>query len=83
MTFHEKLTFALKLFESKGISRSHFSPIIYRLFWQLGIEIPPPHFTGFLFNFFVLGGLFAVTGFMLSVVALLAGWSNNELTPVY
>ena len=43
-----------------GVPRSTFAPPFYRALWRLGIEAPPPLFTGFLALALTQGGLFAL-----------------------
>ena len=51
---------ALRLLESKGISRSNYSPPAARALWRLGIDVPPPHFASFGVTTLLLGTYFAV-----------------------
>ena len=41
-------TAALAMLQAAGIRRSNYAPPIVRLFWYLGIDVPPPHFASFL-----------------------------------
>lgn len=60
MDFNERLQRAFALLESKGIGKSTYSPPLFRLFWKLGIQVPPPHMAGFGFNTLLMGGFFGV-----------------------
>ncbi|CAN5770775.1 DUF6404 family protein [soil metagenome] len=40
--------------------RSNYEPPILRLFWRLGIDLPPPHFSSFGITVLFSGGLFGL-----------------------
>ncbi|MES2076248.1 MAG: DUF6404 family protein [Pseudomonadota bacterium] len=44
----------------KHIRRNSSAPLAFRLLWRCGVELPPPHFNGFLVNAAVLGGGFGL-----------------------
>ena len=58
MTHKEKIKKMFEELPKKGIKQYNFAPPIYRLLWKLGVEIPPPPFSSFLYDF-----LFAGVGF--------------------
>ena len=43
-----------------GVSRFAALPPLWRLFWRLGIKIPPPVFLGFVTNALIFGGFFGL-----------------------
>ena len=51
---------ALRLLEQTGIRRSNYCPPLLRLLWRLGMEVPPPHFAGFLPTALLTGSFFAL-----------------------
>ncbi len=61
MDHREKVDHLLDDLGRKGVSRFTTAPPIYRLLWQLGIEVPPPHFIGFWPLALGMGLFFAVT----------------------
>jgi hypothetical protein len=69
---------ALKLLASLGIRRSRYEPPLLQLLWRLGIDVPPPHFAGFLWNavltacyFGVAWGLFMyVLGYLIYGISM-------------
>ncbi|MBB5191707.1 hypothetical protein HNQ50_002437 [Silvimonas terrae] len=40
-------TQALALLAATGMQRGTYEPLLFRLLWRLGIDIPPPHFMSF------------------------------------
>jgi len=44
-----------------GVSRFAALPPLWRLFWRLGIKIPPPVFLGFATNALIFGGYFGLS----------------------
>ena len=72
MDFQENLRLALAKLSATGISRPKYAPLPYRGLWRLGIRIPPPHFSGFIFN-----ALFSATSVSVTVVLmkLILEWS--------
>ena len=51
---------ALKLLAATGMDRSHYEPPLFRILWDLGINIPPPHFASFRASAIVTGVPFAI-----------------------
>jgi len=49
-----------------GVSKFAALPPLWRIFWALGIKIPPPAFLGFVPNALIFGGFFGL-GFGLSM----------------
>ncbi|MCJ0763973.1 DUF6404 family protein [Variovorax terrae] len=77
MDFNQKLKAALDLLASAGVSRSLSAPPNYGLLWWLRVPVPPPHFSGFGFNFAFSAVCFIVTCALINGVAVLlqaAGW---------
>jgi tetratricopeptide (TPR) repeat protein len=48
-SYPPKVRAALEMLAAAGIGRSN-TPPIYRLLWRLGLDVPPPHFAGFVSN---------------------------------
>ena len=42
--FEQKLAAALELLSTTGMWRITYAPPLFRLLWNLGVEVPPPHF---------------------------------------
>lgn len=79
MQFNEKQAAALRFLESKGISRTHYAPVVYRWLWRVGVQVPPPHFAGFFFNWAVLGSVFFLACYATSFVGMwLTGVSEES-----
>ena len=51
MNYPSKLSSALAMLATTGLSRSSYEPPLYRLLWRVGLLLPPPHFASFGFNF--------------------------------
>jgi Family of unknown function (DUF6404) len=60
MRFERKLSAALALLASTGIHSGNYAPPQHRLFWKLGVKVPPPHFLSFTANFVLAGVGFGV-----------------------
>jgi hypothetical protein len=50
VTHQEKVQLILETFVKKGIRADEIVPPILRLFWRIGLKIPPPLLLGFLHN---------------------------------
>jgi len=48
VTHREKVDHLLSELTAKGINQYTIAPPMFRMFWKLGIEIPPPFFIPFL-----------------------------------
>lgn len=77
--FKERLDASFALMESKGIKKINYSPPLFRLYWALKLQVRPPHFTGFLLNFYHLTIYFSVI-WGCSAWALMKWLSINEAT---
>jgi len=77
MTFDEKRAAALALLATTGIWRSNYAPPLLRLLWKLGIDVPPPHFVGFTWNFIVSALFFGVAWGLVMWAVL---WSRASMT---
>ncbi|MFT3670040.1 MAG: DUF6404 family protein [Pseudoxanthomonas sp.] len=58
--FESRLTKALEHLEATGMRRSTYAPPMFRLFWKMGVQVPPPHMNGFIANVVMIGVFFAV-----------------------
>ena len=58
--FDARLQHALALIEAKEVRRSTAAPPIYRLFWRLGWQVPPPLMAGFFSVALLMGSFFGV-----------------------
>ncbi len=79
MSFKEKLAAAKALLISKGLRRPSYAPTVVAFLWRFGIEIPPPHFAGFLGTFVFSAGLFGVAW---GTIMWLVAWSRHGTSPV-
>ena len=48
MTPREKIDAAVAYLKTRKIAASTAAPPLYRLFWSMGLYLPPPHFQSFL-----------------------------------
>ncbi|MES2070275.1 MAG: DUF6404 family protein [Pseudomonadota bacterium] len=79
MDINQKRDAALKLLESSGAGRGNFAPLLVRLLWRMGFDIPPPYFGSFLGNAFRMGMFFsAVWG----VIMWVSVWSHQGKSPM-
>lgn len=51
----EKIDAAVAYLKARKVGGSTAAPPLWRLFWALGIHVPPPHFLGFFAAFLVTG----------------------------
>ncbi|MHA7845708.1 DUF6404 family protein [Serratia sp. D1N4] len=58
MMFDEKKERALALMEERKMRRSSCAPLLTRLLWKCGINVPPPPFAPFWLNVLCFGGWF-------------------------
>ncbi|WP_128083125.1 DUF6404 family protein [Collimonas arenae] len=70
MSYPFEVSAALTTLEATGIWRFNYAPPLYRLAWNAGISLPPPHFARFTFNF-----IFSTIWF--GIVWSLLMWSRN------
>ena len=77
MTYSSRLQAALDLVATTGIRESNYAPPMRRLLWRLGVNVPPPHFAGFLYNAAITGGWFAIAW---GLVMWLAIWSKQGMS---
>jgi hypothetical protein len=80
VTHREKVDRLLSELTAKGISQYTIAPPMFRMFWKLGIEIPPPFFIPFLPLALLFGLPFGATMaifFWLSSLWLSLVWSED------
>ena len=77
MDFNDKLNAALRVLGSTGMRRINYAPSLFVFLWRKGIQIPPPHFNGFLFNFLFFSISF---GAILAMLVGLISWSQKDLS---
>jgi hypothetical protein len=58
LTQSSKLESYKKHMAAAGVSKFAAFPPLWRMFWRIGIRIPPPVFLGFLSNTMIFGGFF-------------------------
>ncbi len=75
MDFNDKIVKMEQELHEKGIKKSTFAPIGYRMMWSLGIKITPPLFTSFISNFLFTGIQF---GFFWGILMYFFQWRNLE-----
>lgn len=66
MDAREKIEAALAHLKERGVKPMTAAPPVWRLFWRLGVDVPPPHFLGF-------GPLFVLTGLPYGLAMYLFG----------
>jgi hypothetical protein len=65
MNQREKIGAAVAYLKTRKIPAGTAAPPLYRLFWAMGLHVPPPHFQSFLGVAFLLGTFF---GLLMGVV---------------
>lgn len=80
MDAREKIEAALAHLKERGVKPMTAAPPVWRLFWRLGVDVPPPHFLGFGPHTLLLGLLFLVPwllcgGAFLMLVGAPVRWS--------
>ncbi len=55
MKFEEKVQCFRNQLKQLGIRELYAIPFYYKLFWKIGIQIPPPYFNSFLLNTMIHG----------------------------
>lgn len=78
MTTQTKRALSLTLLAQRGIARGSYAPLLFRLLWKFGVDIPPPHFIGFAKLAVIWGAWFALAwgAFMWFAV-----WSRQGTLP--
>ena len=74
--FDTRLQQALSFIESKGIRRSTAAPPLYRLFWKMGLKVPPPLMAGFFSIALLMGSFFGV---FWGLVMWLLIWNRTDM----
>ncbi|RYG14824.1 MAG: hypothetical protein EON92_00520 [Burkholderiales bacterium] len=59
--FDARLERAFTMLQAAGLTRNHYAPPMYRLFWKCGLRVPPPQLAGFALNIVLMGSFFGVT----------------------
>ncbi len=72
MLFFDKVNAFLREAEAEGIPRWNVAPPVYRFFWWIGIQIPPPSFLSRRYVV-VLEGLFFTIAFFLFFFQFFSG----------
>jgi hypothetical protein len=60
MDHRQKVDHLLDDLSRRGIGRYTTAPPIYRMLWAAGLEVPPPHFSGFWTLTLFMGVVFGV-----------------------
>jgi len=58
--------------------RNSYEPPLLRLLWRLGLNVPPPHFAGFIVTTLFYGGFFAL---FWGVIMWFFTWSESGMSP--
>lgn len=77
MNHNERLNKMYQDLSQRGIGKYTYAPPIYRLLWKMGIQIPPPHFSSFLFLFLFQGTFF---GIFWGLVMWVLSWQQQNLS---
>jgi hypothetical protein len=78
MRYPAKVSIALERLAATDLKRASYAPLFHRALWRCGVNIPPPHFAGFFFNFAAMGAYLSVTwGFLLIVYC----WFRYGMSP--
>ena len=72
MTHREKVVYLLDDVETRGVGRYVAAPPVHRLAWRLGVEVPPPHFQGFIAVFL---SFFGSDGLAIGIVSWVLAWT--------
>ncbi len=83
MTAPEKREYFIRDMLDRGEKKSGISPLIYRLLWKIGVNIPPPLFASFLQHTLV-AGIFGATfwGLVMWFMMWLTIWRENIFTVI-
>jgi hypothetical protein len=60
MRYPAKVSIALERLVATDLKPASYAPLFHRALWRCGINIPPPHFAGFFFNFAAMSVYFSV-----------------------
>jgi len=71
-----KRSAALELLKARGVPASEAAPLLHRLLWRCGIDVPPPHFSSFWFNAALTGGF---CGLGWGLIMWLFFWSRQSM----
>ena len=78
--FATRLEAALRVLQQAGIWRLNFAPPIYLILWKLGVQVPPPHFRSFGWNFMLNGAYFGLVWG--GLVMWIGEWSMHQAIPM-
>ena len=78
MPFEQKLAAALALLASTGMRRSNYAPPMHRVLWWAGLQVPPPHFVSFGWNFVDTGLWFGVVW---GILMWFMVWAREGMSP--
>jgi len=56
MGFKERYEFAVRELEAEKIGKRIYCPPVFRLFYQMGFSVPPPHYNAFIKNALLMAG---------------------------
>jgi membrane associated rhomboid family serine protease len=77
MSLPPRVAAAVEILDAKGIKRRNSTPPLHRLFWRLGIEAAPPHFTGF---WRLAAGFGTYFGVMWGLLMWVLFWRGEDLS---
>ena len=60
MKFTEKVKYFRNQLKELGIREFYAIPFYYKLFWKMGLHLPPPYFNNFLINAVIHGIIFGI-----------------------
>lgn len=70
MRHRQKVERLLEEARRHGVGSNTIAPPLFRLFWAMGLHVPPPPFLGFAAAAFLMGTVFAVLFALVSGVLL-------------
>ncbi|HSG31875.1 MAG TPA: DUF6404 family protein [Thermodesulfobacteriota bacterium] len=77
MTHQEKVDHFVEKMKSNGVEKSETAPLLFRLIWKLGFQIPPPQFI----NIQIIGLVWGlISGICLVLLSLVPAFGFAKLS---
>jgi hypothetical protein len=79
MNQFKKLELYKQYMEAAGVNKDTAFPPLWRIFWRIGIKIPPPIFLGFLLNLLIFVGCNCLLYILITWVFRIFGGNDQTL----